>query len=213
MCLKEALEGGQGLGSVCLLNAGVRLLNAGISNGDSVTQPQTSDPVKEDENTTIHCQYEATGSLNLFWYIQECNKAPQHMLGLYSSTESRFKKCFSASHDKKTTQGQFVNQSESSVTVKEKENETLPCSYKDPPTDFYMFWYIQTGSQAPGGIYSELVGDSNLPSKLQNRLSASHDKTGKTFHLILSSVDLSDSSVYFCALQPTARESAASAIQ
>ncbi|MGH0184619.1 UNVERIFIED_CONTAM: hypothetical protein FKN15_015499 [Acipenser sinensis] len=115
--------------------------------------------------------------------------------------------------DEEITQGQFVNQSESSVTVKEKENATLPCSYKDPPTDFYMFWYIQTGSQAPCAIYSELVGDSNLPSKLQNRLSASHDKTGKTFHLIISSVDLSDSSVYFCALQPTARESAPSAIQ
>ncbi|KAK6483338.1 hypothetical protein HHUSO_G14818 [Huso huso] len=111
------------------------------------------------------------------------------------------------------TQGQFVNQSESSVAVKEKENATLPCSYKDPPTIFYMFWFIQTGSQAPCAIYSELVGDSNLPSKLQNRLSASHDKTGKTFHLIISSVDLSDSSVYFCALQPTARESAPSAIQ
>ncbi|KAK1156650.1 hypothetical protein AOXY_G25664 [Acipenser oxyrinchus oxyrinchus] len=72
----------------------------GISNGDSVTQSQTSVPVKEDENTTIHCQYETTGSLNLFWYIQERNKAPQHTLGLYSSTESRFKEHFSASHDK-----------------------------------------------------------------------------------------------------------------
>ncbi|MGH0189275.1 UNVERIFIED_CONTAM: hypothetical protein FKN15_034378 [Acipenser sinensis] len=72
----------------------------GISNGDSVTQSKTSVPVKEDENTTIHCQYETTGSLNLFWYIQERNKAPQHMLGLYSSTESRFKERFSASHDK-----------------------------------------------------------------------------------------------------------------
>ncbi|KAK1156669.1 hypothetical protein AOXY_G25686 [Acipenser oxyrinchus oxyrinchus] len=111
------------------------------------------------------------------------------------------------------TQGQFLNQSESSVTVKEKEKATLPCSYKDPPANFYMFWYIQTRSQAPCAIYSELVGDSNLPSKLQKRLSASHDKTGKTFHLIISSVDLSDSSVYFCALQPTARESAASSIE
>ncbi|MGH0169116.1 UNVERIFIED_CONTAM: hypothetical protein FKN15_062108 [Acipenser sinensis] len=76
------------------------LLKTDISNGDSVTQSQTSVPVKEDENTTIHCQYETTGSLNLFWYIQERNKAPQHMLGLYSSTESRFKERFSASHDK-----------------------------------------------------------------------------------------------------------------
>ncbi|MGH0143682.1 UNVERIFIED_CONTAM: hypothetical protein FKN15_018539 [Acipenser sinensis] len=115
--------------------------------------------------------------------------------------------------DEEITQGQFVNQSESSVTVKDMENATLPCSYKYPPANFYMFWYIQPGSQAPCAIYSELVGDSNLPSKLQNRLSASHDKTGKTFHLIISSVYLSDSSVYFCALQPTVRESAASAIQ
>ncbi|KAK1156679.1 hypothetical protein AOXY_G25698 [Acipenser oxyrinchus oxyrinchus] len=112
------------------------------------------------------------------------------------------------------TQGQSVNQNASSVTVKEEENATLPCYYKDAAaTDVYLFWYIQTGSRTPHPIYSDLLGDSNFPSKLQNRLSASHDKTGKTFHLIISSVDLSDSSVYFCALQPTARESAASAIQ
>ncbi|MGH0182353.1 UNVERIFIED_CONTAM: hypothetical protein FKN15_008966 [Acipenser sinensis] len=444
-----------------------------ISNGDSVTQPQTSVPVKEDENTTIHCQYEATSvSPYLFWYIQECNKAPQHMLGLYSSTESRFKEhkfftvrrnswplnptslrnrvvecatnprqplgmtqgdavhqlpsihltenekrilfCqyetsgspdlfwyiqehnkapelllneylndnprfkerFSASHDKRlsygdevrpwknlqtseetqetkiycsyslsnnayteylfwyqqkpgrnpryilhhykasggskelrseesdrrfighlntstkmtylsisntqlsdsalyycalgttvmlikvnpltktsvetlmmedlptggasvtsirvlvagemtshhvetpddsireNTQGQSVNQNASSVTVKEEENATLPCYYKDAAAkDVNLFWYIQTGSRTPHPIYSDLLGDSNFPSKLQNRLSASHDKTGKTFNLIISSVELSDSSVYFCALQPTARESAPSAIQ
>ncbi|MGH0156433.1 UNVERIFIED_CONTAM: hypothetical protein FKN15_031390, partial [Acipenser sinensis] len=73
---------------------------SGISNGDSVTQPQTSVPVKEYESTTIHCQYETTSSPYLFWYIQERNKAPQHMLGLYSSTELRFKERFSVSHDK-----------------------------------------------------------------------------------------------------------------
>ncbi|MGH0179121.1 UNVERIFIED_CONTAM: hypothetical protein FKN15_017698, partial [Acipenser sinensis] len=108
---------------------------------------------------------------------------------------------------------QSVNQNASSATVKEEENATLPCYYKDAASNVYLFWYIQTGSQTPHPIYSDLLGDSNFPSKLQNRISASHDKTGKTFHLNISSVDLSDSSVYFCALQPTARESAPSAIQ
>ncbi|MBN3321918.1 TVA3 protein, partial [Atractosteus spatula] len=104
--------------------------------------------------------------------------------------------------------GQTVNQSESSITVKEEKHVMIPCSYKDASGSFYMFWYFQALNQAPYAIYNELLKDESIPKKFKNRLSADHDKAQRTFHLQISSVELSDSSVYFCALQPTVRAAA-----
>ncbi|MBN3321916.1 TVA1 protein, partial [Atractosteus spatula] len=106
-----------------------------------------------------------------------------------------------------TAGGQSVDQS-SSVTVKEQGDTTIPCSYKDPPTGFTMFWYVQTSGKAPEAIYNELLPKDSVPPRFQNRLSADHEKKQKTFHLQISPVELSDSSVYFCALQPTVRGAA-----
>ncbi|MBN3303019.1 TVA3 protein, partial [Amia calva] len=67
---------------------------------DAVFQTQTSVLLKEGANYTIYCKYETTTvSPTLFLYFQESNKAPQHMLGLYSQTETRFRERFSALHD------------------------------------------------------------------------------------------------------------------
>ncbi|MBN3273902.1 TVA84 protein, partial [Polyodon spathula] len=81
--------------------------------------------------------------------------------------------------------------------VKETEDTTIHCKYdlKSDSTP-YLFWYIQDPNQAPQLILNEY-------SKFQNRVSASYDKTEKTFHLTITVAVLPDSATYFCALRPT----------
>ncbi|MEQ2190270.1 hypothetical protein GOODEAATRI_034037 [Goodea atripinnis] len=59
-----------------------------------------------------------------------------------------------------------------------------------------LFWYQQMSSSSPQLVtsgYSDTTG----------RLSLKHEKPTKKFHLQISSAAVTDSAVYYCALQPT----------
>ncbi|MBN3281123.1 TVA3 protein, partial [Polyodon spathula] len=72
---------------------------SGMTQEDAVHQ-LPSIHLTENEKRILFCQYETSGSPNLFWYIQEHNKAPELLLNEYLNDNPRFKECFSASHDK-----------------------------------------------------------------------------------------------------------------
>uniref|UniRef100_A0A3B5RBG4 Ig-like domain-containing protein n=1 Tax=Xiphophorus maculatus TaxID=8083 RepID=A0A3B5RBG4_XIPMA len=76
----------------------------------------------------------------------------------------------------------------------EGNDVTLSCNYSGTVT--LLLWYRQTPSSSPQLVtsgYSDTTG----------RLSLRHEKTRKTFHLLISSAAVTDSAVYYCALQPT----------
>ncbi|MBN3300707.1 TVA84 protein, partial [Amia calva] len=70
----------------------------GMTQGDSVHQ-FPSYHVSEQEKITLYCRYETLSTPNLFWYIQDGNKAPQFMMSNYLNEDARFKDRFSAHHD------------------------------------------------------------------------------------------------------------------
>ncbi|MBN3300708.1 TVA3 protein, partial [Amia calva] len=98
--------------------------------------------------------------------------------------------------------GQSVNQSALMLSVREEESVTLPCSYKDVSNP-NLFWYIQGPNLPPELIYNGLLA-GNVPASFENRLAATHNSKERTFNVQISGVRLSDSSVYYCALNPTA---------
>uniref|UniRef100_UPI00398F1F4D T cell receptor alpha chain MC.7.G5-like n=1 Tax=Pristiophorus japonicus TaxID=55135 RepID=UPI00398F1F4D len=56
----------------------------GQSEGDSVTQSQSSESRREGEAVTIKCTYSTTGNYYLYWYRQKAEKAPQFVVRRWS---------------------------------------------------------------------------------------------------------------------------------
>ncbi|MEQ2204678.1 hypothetical protein XENOCAPTIV_016848 [Xenoophorus captivus] len=76
----------------------------------------------------------------------------------------------------------------------EGDTVTLSCNYSG--TAQILFWYQQMSSSSPQLVtsgYSDTTG----------RLSLKHENPTKKFHLLISSAAVTDSAVYYCALQPT----------
>ncbi|KAM7399974.1 hypothetical protein PAMA_004594 [Pampus argenteus] len=80
------------------------------------------------------------------------------------------------------------------ILALEGDNVTLSCNYSGTPNGLY--WYQQKSSSSPKLLIMEY-------SEKVEGLSFKHDKETKTFHLQISSAAVSDSAVYYCALQPT----------
>ncbi|KAK1156649.1 hypothetical protein AOXY_G25663 [Acipenser oxyrinchus oxyrinchus] len=100
-------------------------------------------------------------------------------------------------------QGDTVTQTSNSTLIKETENTAIHCKYDLTSGTPYLFWYIQDPNQAPQLILNAYSKQEDIPPRFQNRFSASHDKTEKTFHLNITAAVLSDSATYVCALSPT----------
>uniref|UniRef100_A0A3Q3L9L1 Ig-like domain-containing protein n=1 Tax=Mastacembelus armatus TaxID=205130 RepID=A0A3Q3L9L1_9TELE len=75
----------------------------------------------------------------------------------------------------------------------EGDTATLGCTFETSDQVPYLFWYKQEENNFPKYILQQTTG----------RRSMRHDKKTKEFHLQISSAGVSDSAVYYCALQPT----------
>ncbi|KAM9306145.1 T cell receptor alpha chain MC.7.G5-like isoform 9-T9 [Pholidichthys leucotaenia] len=82
---------------------------------------------------------------------------------------------------------------EDEIMSLEGETVTLSCNYSASTS--YFYWYKQKSSFSPQFLISGY-------SEKMDRMSFKHNKQGKTFQLQISSAAVSDSAVYYCALQP-----------
>ncbi|CAM4647584.1 unnamed protein product [Caretta caretta] len=99
------------------------------------------------------------------------------------------------------TQGQTVIQPVRETKVKEGEFVTLDCSYNSGfPT---LLWYRQESGGSPQFILQERSRHEDLEERFRNRFKAKINKTSRVFPLDISSVQLSDSATYYCALIDT----------
>ncbi|KAG5206992.1 hypothetical protein JEQ12_018565 [Ovis aries] len=100
------------------------------------------------------------------------------------------------------TSGDSVTQTEGVVILAEKASLTLKCTYQSSYSDF-LFWYVQYKNKE-----LELLLKSSLDNqKVTSRgFEATHISSDSSFHLQKSSVQTSDSAVYYCALSDTVRE-------
>uniref|UniRef100_A0A4W2IDS3 Ig-like domain-containing protein n=1 Tax=Bos indicus x Bos taurus TaxID=30522 RepID=A0A4W2IDS3_BOBOX len=105
------------------------------------------------------------------------------------------------------TRGDSVTQTEGVVTLPEKASLTLKCTYQSSYSGF-LFWYVQYQNRELEMLLQSSLGNQ----KVTNRgFEATHISRDSSFHLQKSSVQTSDSAVYYCALSDTVREAAGGA--
>ncbi|MBN3273060.1 TVA3 protein, partial [Polyodon spathula] len=101
------------------------------------------------------------------------------------------------------TRADSVTQPSHPIVLKESESTIMQCTYETAGTANDLFWYIQDPNEAPLVILNAFSQAEDIPPRFQNRFSAFHYKTEKTFHLNIAVAVLPDSATYFCALSPT----------
>uniref|UniRef100_A0A3P8QLW0 Ig-like domain-containing protein n=1 Tax=Astatotilapia calliptera TaxID=8154 RepID=A0A3P8QLW0_ASTCA len=79
---------------------------------------------------------------------------------------------------------------------------TLHCLYNSSATTNYLFWYKQDGNNSPKFILSRVSGDQgNTADEFKERFSSTLDSSIRSVPLKIQKLQLSDSAVYYCALQ------------
>ncbi|XP_038573134.1 uncharacterized protein LOC119901631 [Micropterus salmoides] len=97
-----------------------------------------------------------------------------------------------------------VLQPEGDVTAAEGEPVTLGCLYNTSSQSPNLFWYKQDGNNSPEFILSRFQRDEGKTAdKYKERFSSTLDSTSRSVPLKIQKLQLSDSAVYYCALQPT----------
>ncbi|KAK2822930.1 hypothetical protein Q5P01_022995 [Channa striata] len=97
-----------------------------------------------------------------------------------------------------------VLQPERDVTATEGQTETLSCLYNSSSTTNYLYWYKRDGNNRPEFILSRFIRDEgNTAEEFRERFSSTLDSQSRSVPLRIEKLHLSDSAVYYCALQPT----------
>uniref|UniRef100_A0A3P8QN86 Ig-like domain-containing protein n=1 Tax=Astatotilapia calliptera TaxID=8154 RepID=A0A3P8QN86_ASTCA len=80
---------------------------------------------------------------------------------------------------------------------------TLHCLYNTSSlSNYYLYWYKQDGNNSPKFILSRFkVGEEK--NEAGDRFSSTLDSSIRSVPLKIQKLQLSDSAVYYCALQPT----------
>uniref|UniRef100_A0A3P9DTX4 Ig-like domain-containing protein n=1 Tax=Maylandia zebra TaxID=106582 RepID=A0A3P9DTX4_9CICH len=104
------------------------------------------------------------------------------------------------------TAGDSITPQQPEVTKTEGESVKLTCSYEttSDTTNNYLFWYKQDGNNSPKFILMRYSGDQgNTAEEFKERFSSTLDSSIRSVPLKIQKLQLSDSAVYYCALQPT----------
>ena len=101
-----------------------------------------------------------------------------------------------------------MTQTEGLVTVTEGSPVMLNCTYQATYSISYISWYVQYPKKVP--LLLLRSSTDNKRTEHQGFHATLH-KSNSSFHLQKSSVQLSDSALYYCALSDTVRETAGEA--
>lgn len=101
------------------------------------------------------------------------------------------------------TSGDSVTQTEGLVTLSEGAALFLNCTYQTSYLSPYLFWYIQYPSKGPQILLKSVNDNQKVESQ---GFEATLIKRNSSFHLRKSTLQRSDSAVYYCVLSDTVRE-------
>uniref|UniRef100_A0A673BRD0 Ig-like domain-containing protein n=1 Tax=Sphaeramia orbicularis TaxID=375764 RepID=A0A673BRD0_9TELE len=97
-----------------------------------------------------------------------------------------------------------VMQPQGDVTAAEGEAVTLGCRYNSSYTSNYLYWYKQEGNSRPTFILNRITLDQGTTAEtFKERFTSTLDQTSRSAPLKIQKLHVSDSAVYYCALQPT----------
>uniref|UniRef100_A0A672Q1H2 T-cell receptor alpha/delta variable 41.0 n=1 Tax=Sinocyclocheilus grahami TaxID=75366 RepID=A0A672Q1H2_SINGR len=100
-----------------------------------------------------------------------------------------------------------VIQSKPVMTAYEDGTATLDCTYKATSTQYpNLLWYQQKTNRSPKYMLIRLSGSSSNNEEFKERFNADLNTSSKSVPLTIKDVRVSDSAVYYCALQPTVTE-------
>uniref|UniRef100_A0A3P8QFZ3 Ig-like domain-containing protein n=1 Tax=Astatotilapia calliptera TaxID=8154 RepID=A0A3P8QFZ3_ASTCA len=95
-----------------------------------------------------------------------------------------------------------VIQEQGDVIAAEGDTVTLDCKYETTSAYAYLFWYKQEVNKFPKYVLRrDTASEDNDQEFPKNRFDAELNKT--SVPLKIQKLQLSDSAVYYCALQPT----------
>uniref|UniRef100_A0A665V440 Ig-like domain-containing protein n=1 Tax=Echeneis naucrates TaxID=173247 RepID=A0A665V440_ECHNA len=95
-----------------------------------------------------------------------------------------------------------VVQPQGDVTAAEGEAVTLHCGYNSSSTGPSLYWYRQDGNQSPKFILSRFkLDEGNTEEHFKERFSSSLNSDLRSVPLKIQKLQVSDSAVYYCALQ------------
>uniref|UniRef100_A0A3B3DGD7 Ig-like domain-containing protein n=1 Tax=Oryzias melastigma TaxID=30732 RepID=A0A3B3DGD7_ORYME len=97
-----------------------------------------------------------------------------------------------------------VQQPGGDVTAAEGDSVTLGCHFNSSLSNYYLFWYKQEGNNRPTFILNRFkTGTGTTAEEFKERFSSSLDSVSRSVPLTIHNLHVSDSAVYYCALQPT----------
>ncbi|KAI9518285.1 hypothetical protein NQZ68_038556 [Dissostichus eleginoides] len=187
---------------------------------DTVTQTTGDVRATEGGTVTLGCKFQTSNTASLFWYKQEVNGYPKYMLKRYSGggdNAAEFQKDrFDATLNKPSVPLQISSAAVTDSAVYycalrptvtgntttlyknlwSKDNTILHNIHQREPLS------KQHGDNSPTFILSRFkIGTGKTED--EDRFSSTLDSSLRSVPLKIQKLQLSDSAVYYCALQPT----------
>ena len=107
-----------------------------------------------------------------------------------------------------------VDQSDGVLSAFEGDEVTIACHYETSDPTPSLLWYKQTANGFPEFMLITFTyPGGQTEEKFKERFHSKVNSTSKTVPLIIQNLQVSDSAVYYCALQPTVTAAHSALIQ
>ncbi|KAK7799633.1 hypothetical protein U0070_016265, partial [Myodes glareolus] len=169
--------------------------------------------VQDGASAAINCTYIDSTSNNFLWYKQGLGEHPKlNVLRRLACEFGELKNQVSLTSMNmlpdtcsvlvlllmlRRSNGDSVTQTEGLVTVTEGSPVMLNCTYQTTYAVSYISWYVQYPKKVPLLL---LRSSTDYKRTEHQGFHATLQKSNSSFHLHKSSVQLSDSALYYCAL-------------